>query len=256
MFTPKTLVLTLALTLAAHADPIRVRTTQGTEHGFLEVRATSGEIIGYGDSIQIARGSRVTTELALHFKDGSLDDETATFTQAGTFRLLTDHHIQHGPLFKTPLDMTVDATTGLVTTRSVDKDGKPKVETERLHLPPDISNGIIGPLLASVSPTLPQFRLSMVVPFGKGRLVKLITTPDGEQTFTSTGVQRKAQVFRIKIDLGGIIGVVAPIVGKQPQDVSIWVVEGPAPQLVRVVEQLYDDGPVVSVELAGCTFPH
>jgi hypothetical protein len=200
-------------------------------------------------------GSRVTNQLILHFKDGSIDEETAIFSQTSTLHLVSDHHIQKGPIFKNPLDLTVEAN-GTVTTRTTDKDGKVKVETAHLKLPPDTSNGLIGALVANLPPTSPEFTVSMVAPVGKGRIVKLRTSPDGEQTFTATGIQRKAMVFRIKIDLGGIIGVVAPIVGKQPPDVVIWVDEGAAPQPIRFIEPLYEGGPVVSVELAGCTFPH
>ena len=251
-------LLTATIVLATaplHADPIPVRQSQGSMHGFLEIRSEGGIVIGHGDLIQTAHGDRVTSELLLHFKDGSIDDETATFTQNHTFSLISDHHIQKGPYFPKPLDMLVEAN-GQITTKTIDKDGKEQVETQHLDLPPDISNGMIGPLLLNVPANADPFKLSMVAPVGKGRLIKLDVTREGEQPFTVAGVTRKAQVFRLHIDLGGVVGVVAPIVGKQPDDVHIWVIEGTAPESVRVVQQLYGGGPVVSIELAGTTFPH
>jgi hypothetical protein len=250
------LTTTIALATAPlHADPIPVRQTQGTMHGFLQIRSEGGVIVGHGELLQTAHGTRVTSELILRFKDGSVDDETAVFTQEHTLSLISDHHIQKGPYFPKLLDMLVEAN-GQITTKSIGKDGKEQVETQHLDLPPDISNGIIGPLLLNVSANSAPFKLSMVAPVGKGRLVKLDVTPEGEQTFTVVGIKRKAQVFRLHIDLGGVIGVVAPIVGKQPDDIHVWVIEGNAPESIRVVQQLYGGGPVVSVELAGTTFPH
>jgi len=245
----------LALTPALHADPIRVKAEQGTLHGFLDIRNETGEILGHGDLLQSTHGDRVTTELILHFNNGSVDDETATFTQNHTFHLLSDHHIQKGPFFPKPLDITVE-DGGQITTRSTDKDGKPQVDTQHLDLPSDICNGMIGPLLMNVPANTPEFTQAIVLPAGKGRLAKLHIAPESEQSFTVAGVSRKATVFRIKIDLGGVAGVVAPVVGKQPADVHVWVVEGTAPEVVRVQQQLYEGGPIVSVELAGATFPH
>lgn len=248
------LALILFSTAALHADPIRVKQSQGTEHGFLVVRSEAGDVLGYGDLVQTAHGARVTTQLSLHFKDGSLDEETATYTQNGTFHLISDHHIQKGPFFKQPLDILVNAN-GQITTRSLDKDGKEKVETQHLNLPPDTCNGMMNALLPNVSPTTPEFKLGMVAPVGKGRLIKLNIAPDAPAKFTAVGHTYTATVFRIKIEIGGVAGVVAPIIGKQPGDLFVWIAEGPAPQLVRLLGALYDGGPVVSIEMPGASFP-
>ena len=250
--------LVLALFCVAttlHAEPIHVKQSQGTERGFLLLRSEAGKILGHGDLIQTAHGSRITTELALHFKDGSLDDETTTYTQNGVFHLLTDHHVQKGPFFPKPIDYLIEAN-GQITSRSTDKDGKEKVETQHLNLPPDLSNGMIGPLLANVASTTPQFTLGMVAPVGKGRLVKLAISPDTPAKFTEVGFTYPATVFRVRIQLGGATGVVAPIIGKQPGDIFVWIVEGPAPQFVRMLGALSEGGPIVSIELSGATFPH
>ena len=255
---PKLARYTLALAFcctALHADPVRVKQSQGTEHGFLAIRSESGDLLGHGDLIQIVHGTHVTAELSLHFKDGSLDEETTTYTQNGTFHLISDHHIQKGPFFKQPIDFLVEAN-GQITIRSLDKDGKEKVETQHLNLPPDVCNGMIGPLMANLSPTTPGVTLGMVAPVGKGRLIKLGVSPDSTLKFTQGGLAYNATVFRIRIALGGVAGVVAPIIGKQPGDLFLWVAEGPAPEFVRLLGALAEGGPVVSIELAGLTFPH
>ena len=45
----------------------------------------------------------MTARLVFRFKDGSLSDETAVYSQRGRFRLLTDHVVQKGPSFSKPL---------------------------------------------------------------------------------------------------------------------------------------------------------
>jgi hypothetical protein len=61
-------------------------------------------------------------------------------------------------------------------------------------------------------------------------------------------------VFRIHPELGGILGVIAKLLGLLPKDVMVWVQEGVQPAVVRVVGQLGGFGPVVSSELEGTSF--
>src|SRR5579859_3468605 len=63
------------------ADQIPVRYTEGLTHGFLALRTLAGSTIAYGDMFEVARGGRVTLRLVFHFRDGSLHDETAVFSQ-------------------------------------------------------------------------------------------------------------------------------------------------------------------------------
>jgi hypothetical protein len=193
--------------------------------------------------------------MVFHFRDGSIDDETTVYTQTKTFQFVSDHHIQRGPFFAKPSDITVQAD-GQVTTITPSKDGQPKTETQHIDLPADVSNGMIGTLVANFNPNGPPINLGMVVPVeGKGRLVHVDITPGPQSSFTIAGTRRKATVYRLKIDLGGIIGVIAPIVNKQPHDIMLWVLEGDPPLFVREVGQLSEGGPVVSIEFAGTAFP-
>jgi hypothetical protein len=48
--------------------------------------------------------------------------------------------------------------------------------------------------------------------------------------------------------------VIATLLGLQPKDVMVWVLEGEEPAVVRVVGQLGGFGPVVSSELEGTSF--
>ena len=179
--------LVCAATLSA--EPVPVRHTEGIVHGFLALRTLDGATIANGDLIQRAAGTQVTSRLVFRFKDGSLHDETAVYSQRGTFRLLSDHLVQKGPAFPRPLDMTI-GRDGNVLVRYSDE-GKEKVEREHLELPPDLANGMILTLLKNVRPDAPPKTLSYVAATPKPRLVKLeistTRTPASGRVGSGTG---------------------------------------------------------------------
>src|SRR5690348_13471895 len=114
-------VFSACLPLAAEQIPVRQR--EGVQHGFLVLRSVeTGEALAEGELLQTTRGDLVTSELVFHFKDGSLHDETAVFSQRGKFRLISDHLIQKGPSFKHASEMTVDGKSGQVNVKSTDDD--------------------------------------------------------------------------------------------------------------------------------------
>ena len=158
--------------------------------------------------------------------------------------------MQRGPSFPHPLDMLIDATTGQITSR--DKDGK--TIQEHFDLDPDIANGLPLALLLNLDPAAPPTRLSMIAPTEKPRLVHILIAGEGEDSLMIAGVRHKATNFRIKIELGGVTGLVAPIVGKQPSDIHVWVLEGEAPAFVKQEGQFYEGGPVWRVELTAPVF--
>jgi len=258
ILSPAVLVFTALLpagSIAQQPQPIPVHHVQGTTHAFLILRAESGTTLGYGELLQIVHGDRVKSRLTYHFRDGSIDDDTTMFSQGTAFHLISDHHIQHGPFFSKNSDVLVEES-GNVSVRTSDKDGKEKVETSHIDLPPNVSNGFTGTMLLSASPKAGAFKLSLVAPMGKGRLIQLSIGVAGEEPFSPVlGVRRKATIFRVHPELGGVMGVVAPMVGQQPKDVFIWILEGEVPGLVREIGPLEQGGPVVSVEPAGATYP-
>ncbi|HEY4010653.1 MAG TPA: hypothetical protein VGM11_10920 [Acidobacteriaceae bacterium] len=223
-------------------------------HRFLAVRSEAGKIIANGEFSQVAQGDEVTMHLTFHFLDGSTDDETTTYSQQGTFRLVRYHHIQNGPFFAKPADFAIEAATGIATSRTTDKKGKIHVESEHIDLPDDLANGFVGTLLLNVPPNTAPFRVGILAPFGGGRIVRILISPEGEQSFRAGGQTLKATVFRIHPELGGIIGVIASLIGLQPKDVTVWILEGEQPAVVRIVGQLGGYGPVVDSQLEGTSF--
>jgi hypothetical protein len=237
------------------AEPVAVRHTEGIVHGFLALRTLDGTLIANGDLIQLARGDRVTSRLVFRFKDGSIRDETAVFSQRQTFRLLRSHLVQKGPTFPQALDLSIECASGQVTVRYTDDDGKQKVEAERMELPPDLANGMTLTLLKNVPAGAPPAALSMVVATPKPRLVKLELSAAGEEPFTTGTAGRKAMHYVVKVDIGGLAGLIAPLVGKQPPDTHVWILGGEAPAFVKSEGPMFLGGPMWRIELVTPVWP-
>ena len=176
---------TMTLGTAAPAEPIPVRHIQRPMHGFMVARSEDGKTIASGEFSQAVQGDEVTMRLTYRFVDGSIDDETTTYRQQGTFRLVRNHHIQKGPFFAKPVDFTVEAATGIATSRTIDKNGKIHVESKHMDLPDDLANGFVGTLLLNVPPNTAPFRVGILAPVGGGRLIRLLISPEGEQTVSN-----------------------------------------------------------------------
>src|SRR6201982_3541525 len=102
---------------ALPAQSVKVRYREGVGHGFLLLRTPDGKPLADGDSTQVAQGDNVTSRMSFKFTDGSGYEQTTTFSQRGTFRLLHDHVVQKGPQFKPPMETSIETTTGEVTVR-------------------------------------------------------------------------------------------------------------------------------------------
>jgi hypothetical protein len=233
---------------------VAARYAEGLVHGFLILRTLDGTALADGDLIQTARGDRVTSRLVFHFKDGSIQDETAVYSQRQRFRLLTDHLVQKGPAFPQPLDMSIDGASGRATVRYTD-DGKEKVETERLDVPPDLANGLILTLLKNVQAGAPPKSVSLIAATPKPRLVKLAVTVAGDESFSTGGTARKATHYVLKVEIGGISGLLAPLLGKQPPDSHVWILGGEAPAFVKSEQPFYLGGPLWRIELVSPVWP-
>lgn len=232
-----------------------VRHVEGVVHGFLVLRTLEGKRLASGDLTQVASGDRITNRLVFHFRDGSIHEETAVFSQSRHFRLLTDHLVQKGPAFPHPMDVRIDRASGKVTVRTTDDDGKRKDFDERLDLPPDVANGVLLTLLKNVPRNARELTFPMVAAAPKPRLVKLRIEAVGKEPFSIGGSKRKATHYVVKVELGGIAGLVAPLVGKQPPDSHVWILGGDVPAFVKSETPLYAGGPLWRMELASPVWP-
>jgi hypothetical protein len=163
--------------------------------------------------------------------------------------------VQKGPSFKHSIDLSFNTATGQTTVKELGDSDKGKTISEHLKLPNDLANGIITTLLLEIDPSTPKTTVSMLVATPKPRLVKLVVTPSAGDSFSIAGVSRKAICYDIRIDLGGVAGVVAPLVGKQPPDIRAWIIPGKAPGFLKMEAPLYEGGPIWLIEMASPVWP-
>jgi hypothetical protein len=139
--------------------------------------------------------------------------------------------------------------TGSITVRTTEK-GKVKITTTHLDLPEDVSNGLLFVLLKNVDPSA-ETTVSYVAASSKPRVVKWNIFPCPEKTIKIGLMRQKTQHYIVKTKIQGPAGVVAPLVGKQPPNIHIWLVKSEAPTFVEFEGPLSQDTPVWRIELAA-----
>jgi hypothetical protein len=209
-----------------------------------------GKVLASGELLQVTEGHHLRSRLTFRFRDGSIDDETTTFTQDSLFHLMTDHHVQKGPSFPHPMDVMIDVPNGTVT-RKQKSDGKVTIDTDSTSMPEDLSNGLLLDLIKNYPKDAQEIKFSMLVAASKPRVVKLAISPEKEDTFYVAGAPHKAREYVIKIEIGGIAGAIAHVIGEKPLDGHVWMAEGDPPTMIRAESQFYVDGPKWRVELCG-----
>lgn len=236
------------------AETVPVSHVEGVTHGFVVMRDDTGRAIAFGDMIQETHHGLVTSNLTFHFSDGSLYDDTTIYSEHGVFRVLSDHLIEKGPSFKQPMETWVDTKTGEFKATSFGKD-KDKFVSQKLKLPRDIANGILYVIAKNIEPKAAGTTVSMVVGTPKPRVVKMVFTSQGEEEYLLDGISRKAIHYVIKVDLGGVTGVVAPLIGKQPANTDLWIAADTVPTFLKMQGALYDGGPIWTIELTLPRWP-
>jgi len=244
----------LLMTAAGHGEQVTVRNPQGYFHGFVVLKDVDEKILASGDVTQVPGGGRYTKVMTLHFKDGSLYQETVVFSERKTYQILSYKQVRKGPSFPTAQTLALDTSTGRVNVQYTDKDGKVKGIDDQVSLPPDLANGMVPTLLQDVDPKV-ETTVSMLVATPKPRVVQLKISTSEQSTYSVGGVAAKANHYVIKVDLGGVTGVVAKAVGKQPPPIHVWVAAGNAPAFLKSEGPLFEDGPTWRIELASPSWP-
>jgi hypothetical protein len=243
------LVLALSRPGLMTAEPVTVRFPEGPARAALVLRTLDGKILANGDLTQTLRGGQVTSQVLFRFTDGSVHDETAVFSQNDVLRLLRYRIVQTGPTFRRTLDMTLDTQTGRVLVRHKENDADEEVEDETLAIPPDAANGMIPTVLKNLSGTSGAATVSFVAATPGVRQVKLAISTAGSEPVA--GSNQRATHYVVKAVIGGVAGFVAPLVGKQPPDTHVWILEGAVPSFVKSQAALFYGGPVWQIELAN-----
>jgi hypothetical protein len=237
------------------AEPVQVRHPEGTMRGFLVLRDLDGRLLAQGGATQTVQGDEVTLRIAFNFKDGSLHEQTTVYSQKQRFQVISDRLVQKGPAFPQPLEMTVDAKSGRAVVRYQNEGGETKEEAEAFEMPADLANGIVAKLLMNASPDAMPKSFSLIAATPTPRLVKLNISEAGREPYLVGGSTQRAVHYVLNVEIGGVAGALAPLVGKQPPDSHVWIAPGEAPAFLRAEQPLYAGGPVWRIELASPVWP-
>lgn len=233
------------------AAPIPVRFAEGVTHGFLLLRSLDGALLATGDLLQIAHGAEVDKRMLFHFKDGSVLEESVTFTEQGVYAMRRYGLSQRGPTFTQDVEISLQST-GKYRVRTARKDGREETLEGTLELPSDVYNGMV----LSVVKDLPRGASATVhyVAFTPApRLIQLEMTPAGEQKVQVGELAKTAVHYVLKPQLGIWLKLFATLLGHVPPDEHVWIVTDEVPAFVRFEGPLYPTGPVWRIEL---TSPH
>lgn len=233
------------------AEPVRVKHVEGSLRGFTVLSTLDGKRVADGDASQVVNGNRVTQHVIFRFKDGSVHEEKTVFSQAPVFKVISYHFVQKGATFPQALDMFIDAVRGNVTVKYSEK-GEEQVIKEDMEIPADLANGMVSTLLKNIQPEIPQ-TWSYIAATPKPMLMHLKVSKAGLDKFSLGNQHLQAMHFVVKVDIGGITGILAKVFGKQPPDSHIWIIGGKAPGFTKSEQQLFRDGPIWRVEM---TSPH
>jgi len=106
-------------------------------------------------------------------------------------------------------------------------------------------------LMKNLSKPRTAATVSRVATSSPPRLLRLNLVPQEETTFKFASALHKTQHFIVKIKIGGIAGVIAPLVGKQPPDFQMWILESEAPSFLQSEGPLAEGTPVWRIEIAA-----
>ena len=207
-----------------------------------------------GDLLQTPRDNVIESRMQFRFTDGSLLEETVTFTQDQVFSLKTYRLVVKGPAFKQDGDFALDRSAGRyrVETKAHD-DGKVKLSEGDMELPSDLYNGLVPVIVRNLGHSAPA--TVHLVAFTPGpRLIQLEITPSGTTPLEGSS-QRAAHRFQLKPKLGVLLKVFAAVAGRTPPDSHIWIVTEDVPAFLRFEGPLAPDGPVWRVDLVAPRLP-
>ncbi len=248
------LLFTLGVLSPAAAAPVRVRWPEGVTRGFVVVRSVEGAELGDGELQQTLVGRLVDSRLTLRFADGSRREEQTVFSQAGVFRLERYRLLQQGRSFP-GLDATFERKTGRYTaTARETPGGAAERASGRLDLPADVYPGLTVTLIRNLT-TRDDATVQTVAFTPKPWLLKMILHRETEEPITIAGRTATAIRYLVKLELGGLTGVVAPLVGKAPPTLRYWVIGGTIPVFARFEGPMFLNGPVWRVEQALPRWP-
>ncbi len=254
---PASLFFVIAILLwsgSVEGAPIPVRLLEGNFRGFLVLRSLDGTAIAYGELSQKPTGKFIDSHMILRFKDGSLYDESATFSQEGVFRLEGYRLVEHGPSYPT-MEVSFDRKSGRYQARSqAEKDQEPKTAGGTFEMPADLYNGMALILLKNL-PGGAGATVQLAVFMPEPRLLEMEWNWEGEDEVLLGDLPMKAMRSLVKLKIGGLSGWMASLIGKSPPDLRYWLVSGDVPAFVKFEGAMFLNGPVWRLEMTTVSWP-
>jgi len=247
-------LIALLLSGAAAAEPVPVRFTEGVTHGFLALRTPDGRLIASGDLAQVARRGAVESRTVFRFKDGSLWDETVTFTQERVFTLQSYRLVQKGPVFPEDSEVSLEREAAKYRVKTTARGAKEAVLDGAFTLPPDTYNGMV----VTVAKNLPRgarATVHLLVFTPTARLIQLEIAPAGEHKVLIGSLAKSATHYVLTPKLGAWLNVLTTLTGRSPPDSHAWIFTDDAPSFVRFEGPLFSPGPVWHMELTSPRWP-
>ncbi len=119
-----------------------------------------------------------------------------------------------------------------------------------LDLPEDVHNGMTGTLLRNL-PAGASANGHVIAFTPKPRLLRSTMRPDGEDKYFVGDAARTATRCLVTLEIGGLTGVVAFVLGKDPPDLRFWISSGPAPAFLKFQGAMFVKGPTWRIDPSG-----
>ena len=246
------------LCASSYATPVAVKFREGVIHSFVIVSSMDGQTIGHGELTQVPKGrDLVERRLIFRFKDGSVHDERAAFTQQDVFTLTSYRLTQRGPVFPEQLDAAVDRRTGEYKVISREHNEKEELLTGYLEdIPGDVSNGIVVAMLNNIPKGTNQI-VSTLIFTPKPKVVPLHLLFVGNQSLQVGGRAINVKRYAFEPELGTVQTLLGKMFGKPPLyfRYDCWILDDDVPGFVRFDGRLQVKAPIMRIEMASPRLP-
>jgi hypothetical protein len=193
--------------------------------------------------------------MVFRFKDGSVFDERATFTEQGVYALKSYRLTEKGPAFEVDTEISMTIATGAYSVSTKDhKGGEEKVIKGTLDLPADVYNGMILTVVKDLAKGAGEV-IHFVAFTPDPKIIELELTPTGEQDATVGELKKSATHYLLKPRLGMWLKFFAIILGRVPPDLHAWIITDEVPAFVGFEGTLTTPGPVWRIETVSPQSP-
>ena len=241
----------LLISTPLFAKPVEVVYPEGVSEGFVTLKTLDGKKLADGELSQVTTGAdRLASRLTFRFSDGSLYDETVTYSQKKHLTMLSYQLTQRGPAFPEPLVVSLNGETGQYQVRQHEKSPEEKLITGHIDLPSDVYNGMTITVLKNLRGQTGAI-VHMLVFNPEPKLYEVeLARVDEEDTRNTTRKDTKATAvhYSLKPRLGWFTSTLARLIGRTPPDYHFWLIKKDVPAFVRFEGSLYTGGPNWRIE--------